>query len=202
MAAHLEPPSAHLARKLLLDLNEWRNVYYKYTKAKLHPRLGLWKDKDHSPSWSALGFSHGPDKFLVLSYPLLKVKKWKEYSVISNLRWTGLNYSTKMNPTMESLGPMQLLMACLSLEFSGALVFHVDIINSSQKAHEVTADVPTRCTAAMQARKQQHCCMSSRRDGFPALQRRGTWPKAQKMAKLHAWRENRTGYLERDQDMS
>lgn len=45
-----------------------------------------------------------------------------------------------MNATMESLGPVQLLMACLSLEFSGALVFHVGIINSSQKAHEVTAE--------------------------------------------------------------
>ena len=32
-------------------------------------------------------------------------------------------------------------MAYLSLEFSGALVFHVGIISSSQKAHKVTAEM-------------------------------------------------------------
>lgn len=50
-AAHLEFLSAHLARRLPLDLNEWHSPpYYMHTRARLPPRLGSWRDKDHSPS--------------------------------------------------------------------------------------------------------------------------------------------------------
>lgn len=57
-------------------------------------------------------------------------------------------------------------------------------------------------------RKEEQCsCTTSRRDGFQArdgegLLEEGVGAKALKMARLHGWRENRTGFLERERGTS
>lgn len=62
-------------------------------------------------------------------------------------------------------------MACLSLEVPGALVFHMDIVSSSQKAHKATAQTPShRAHSNMQGRKVQCCRMTSKGDDLvPAI---------------------------------
>lgn len=89
-----------------------------------------------------------------------------------------------------------------------APALHAGIVSSSQKARKVAAGMPSRRVHGNNARKARAVLLQgleerrfagTDQEGLPE---EGVRAKAPKMARPPGWRENRTGFLAREQDMS